>query len=47
LLRRLSRQKSELVVNELETMGVLHGQVSTEAGKAWLCKLLDVLRAKL
>lgn len=47
MLRRLSRQKSALVVNELETMNVLHGQVSTEAGKAWMCKLLDVLREKL
>jgi hypothetical protein len=47
MLRRLSRQKSELVVNELESIGVLHGQVSTEPGKAWLCKLLDELRARL
>jgi len=47
MLRQLSRQKAELVVGELEKMGVLHGQVSTEQGQAWLCKLLDVLRAKL
>lgn len=47
MLRRLSRQKSELVVNELETQGILHGPVSTEAGKKWLCGLLNVLREKL
>jgi hypothetical protein len=47
MLRRLSRQKSELVVDELVRMGVLHGQVSTEGGQAWLCKLLDVLRERL
>lgn len=47
MLRQLSRQKSELVVNELETMGVLHGNVSTAAGKAFLVKLLDILRSKL
>jgi len=25
----------------------LHGYVSTDAGKTWLCKLLDVLRERL
>lgn len=47
MLRQLSRQRSDLVVNELETMGVLHGNVSTPEGKAFLCKLFDILRAKL
>jgi len=46
-LRRLSRQKSELVVKELETVGVLHGEVSTENGKVFLCALLDIFREKL
>jgi hypothetical protein len=47
MLRRISRQKSELVVDELETKGILHGAVSTENGKVWLCQLLDVMREKL
>jgi hypothetical protein len=47
MLRILSRPKAEYVVDDLEKKGILHGAVSTDAGKVFLIAVLDHLRSNL